>query len=111
MTLDPGSLTATTFAASFAFDNAFVRELPGDPDSGQHSRQVFGAASSRVLPTPVQAPQLIAHSREVAALVGFHEQDVTRQLFADVFGGNDRLVRVLSGNASEDDLVAVKESE
>jgi serine/tyrosine/threonine adenylyltransferase len=88
VTLDPGSLTATTFAASLAFDNAFVRELPGDPDSGQHSRQVFGAAYSRVLPTPVQAPQLVAHSREVAALVGFDEQDIARQLFADVFGGN-----------------------
>ena len=88
MTLDPGSLTATTFAASFDFDNSFVRELPADPDVGQHSRQVYGAAYSRVLPTPVQAPQLVAHSREVAALVGFSEEDVARPLFADVFGGN-----------------------
>ena len=49
---------------------------------------MFGAAYSRVLPSPVQAPQLVAHSREVAALVGFDEQDIARPLFADVFAGN-----------------------
>ena len=88
MTLDPGPPTATTFSSSFDFDNSFVRELPGDPDSAPYSRQVYGAAYSRVLPTPVQAPRLVAHSREVAALVGFREDDVALQLFADVFGGN-----------------------
>ena len=88
VTLDPGSLTATTFSASFAFDNAFVRELPADSDSAPSSRQVFGAAYSRVVPTPVEAPRLAAHSHEVAALVGFREEDVQLQLFADVFGGN-----------------------
>jgi uncharacterized protein YdiU (UPF0061 family) len=81
-------MTATTFASSFDFDNSFVRELPTDPDSSQHSRQVYSAAFSRVLPTTVQAPQLVAHSREVAALVGLSEEDVARPLFADVFGGN-----------------------
>ena len=88
VTLDPGSLIATTFAASFDFDNSFVRELPADSDSAVCSRQVYGAAYSRVMPTPVRAPQLVAHSREVAALVGFSEEDVARQLFADVFSGN-----------------------
>jgi uncharacterized protein YdiU (UPF0061 family) len=88
VTLEPGPLTATTFSSSFDFDNSFVRELPGDPDSAPYSRQVYGAAYSRVLSTPVQAPRLVAHSREVAALVGFSEEDVALQLFADVFGGN-----------------------
>ena len=49
---------------------------------------MLGAAYSRVVPTPVKAPRLVAHSREVAALVGFREEDVALQLFADVFGGN-----------------------
>ena len=71
MTTDPASLTDTQFSSALVFDNAFVRELPGDTESGTHSRQVYGAAYSRVMPTPVQAPTLIAHSREVAALVGF----------------------------------------
>jgi uncharacterized protein YdiU (UPF0061 family) len=88
VTLDPGPLTATTFTSSFDFDNAFVRELPGDPQSGLHSRQVHEAAYSRVLPTPVQAPQLVAFSREVAALLGFSREDLALPLFADVFGGN-----------------------
>jgi uncharacterized protein YdiU (UPF0061 family) len=88
VTLDPGALTATTFAAAFDFDNSFVRELPGDPESAPYSRQVYGAAYSRVLPTPVQAPRLVGHSREVADLVGFAQADVPLQLFADVFAGN-----------------------
>jgi len=70
------------------FDNAFVRDLPGDPSTAQHSRQVYGAAYSRVQPTPVAAPRLIAYSREVAELVGFSPDDLTSPLFADVFGGN-----------------------
>ena len=88
VTLDPLPLTATTFSASFNFDNAFVRELPGDPSSSPHSRQVHGAAFSRVKPTPVASPRLIAYSKEVAALVGFTPDDVTSPLFADIFGGN-----------------------
>ena len=39
------------------FDNAFVRELPGDPEPGPRLRQVEGALYSRVEPTPVAAPQ------------------------------------------------------
>jgi serine/tyrosine/threonine adenylyltransferase len=88
VTTDPASLTGTQFSSALVFDNAFVRELPGDTESGTHSRQVYGAAYSRVMPTPVQAPALIAHSREVAALVGFSEADVRQPLFAEVFGGN-----------------------
>lgn len=34
------------------FDNAFVRELPGDPDTAPGIRQVHGALYSRVEPTP-----------------------------------------------------------
>ena len=88
MTLDSGPLAATTFTSAFDFDNAFVRDLPGDPQEGLHSRQVYEATHSRVLPTPVQAPQLIAYSREAAALVGFAEPDVQLPLFAEVFAGN-----------------------
>ena len=51
------------------FDNRFVRELPGDPEQGRHVRQVHGACYSRVEPTPVRAPRLLACSREVADLV------------------------------------------
>ncbi len=40
-----------------AFDNAFVRELPGDPQEDTRRRQVHGALYSRVTPTPVRAPR------------------------------------------------------
>ncbi len=78
----------TPLATMLRFDNAFVRDLPGDPSAAPQSRQVYGAAWSRVGPTPVAAPRLIAHSREVAALVGFTPEDVASSEFAEVFGGN-----------------------
>src|SRR4249919_258716 len=70
------------------FDNRFVRELPADPEQGPRVRQVPGAAFSHVAPTPVRAPRLVAHSREVAELLGFTPEDVDSPLFARVFGGN-----------------------
>ena len=70
------------------FDNRVVRELPGDPEQGRHVRQVHGACYSRVEPTPVRAPQLLAWSPEVAGLLGLDEADVRDPRFAEVFGGN-----------------------
>ena len=77
------------------FDNRFVRELPGDPEVAVHPRQVEGAMWSRAEPTPVAAPRLVAHAREVAELVGIPETAVHSPAFAEVFGGN----RVLPGMA------------
>src|SRR5690606_37992774 len=73
---------------SLEFDNAFLRELPGDPEAGPRLRQVQGAAWSRVEPTPVAAPRLVAHSPQVAAALGFSEADVASPEFARVFAGN-----------------------
>ncbi|MBI1398075.1 MAG: YdiU family protein [Betaproteobacteria bacterium] len=73
---------------NFSFDNAFVRELPGDPDADPRPRQVHGALYSRVMPTPVSAPRVLAWSREVAALLGLTAADVESGEFAEVFGGN-----------------------
>ena len=70
------------------FDNAFVRELPGDPEQGPRLRQVDGALYSRVDPTPVAAPRLLAHSAEMAATLGFSATDVAAPEFAELFGGN-----------------------
>jgi serine/tyrosine/threonine adenylyltransferase len=70
------------------FDNAFVRELPGDPEQGARLRQVDGALYSRVDPTPVAAPRLLAHSAEMAATLGFSATDVAAPEFAELFGGN-----------------------
>ena len=70
------------------FDNAFVRDLPGDPDQVNAVRQVHGALWSPVAPTPVAAPRLLAHSSEMAAELGLSESEVASQRFADVFSGN-----------------------
>ncbi|WP_426689677.1 protein adenylyltransferase SelO [Rhodanobacter ginsengiterrae] len=73
------------------FDNAFVRDLPGDPQQGIGLRQVEGALYSRVDPTPVAAPRLLAHSAEMAATLGFSEAEVAAPEFAQLFGGNTLL--------------------
>ncbi len=70
------------------FDNAFVRELPGDPEAGSRLRQVQGALYSRVDTTRVAAPRLLAHSSAVASLLGIDEADIAADEFAQVFGGN-----------------------
>jgi uncharacterized protein YdiU (UPF0061 family) len=67
---------------SLRFDNSFVRELPGDPEVGPRLRQVHGALYSRIDPTPVAAPRLIAYSREVAMLLGIDEASLASPLFA-----------------------------
>lgn len=69
------------------FDNSFVRDLPADPDAASGARQVY-AAYSRVNPTPVAAPRLIAHSREMAARLGLTDSFIASSEFAQVFGGN-----------------------
>jgi uncharacterized protein YdiU (UPF0061 family) len=74
--------------APLHFDNAFLRELPGDPETGPRRRQVAGALYSQVQPTAVAAPRLLAHSPEVAALLGMDESFIASPHFAEVFGGN-----------------------
>ena len=73
---------------SLTFDNSFVRDLPADPDRSARRRQVQGALFSFVKPTPVRAPQLIAYSPEVAAILGIDAAEVRSPRFAEVFGGS-----------------------
>ena len=72
------------------FDNLFVRELPGDPEMEPERRQV-SALYSRVAPTPVAAPRVIAYSHEMADALGLCADDVAAPEFAQVFGGNGLL--------------------
>ena len=70
------------------FDNRLVRELPADPELKNYRRQVTGAIYSRVNPTPVANPQLLAAVREVAALLDLSDAAFAQPEFAQVFGGN-----------------------
>lgn len=75
------------------FDNRALRALPLDPSAENRTRQVFGACFSRVSPTKVLRPQLLAVSREVAESLEFSEDFLASPEFAETFAGN----RVLPG--------------
>ncbi len=78
---------------SMRFTNRFTQELPGDPEPHNSRRQVRQACWSRVSPTPVAAPRLVAYASEVADLLGIEVTPDTEQAFAEVFGGS----RLLAG--------------
>ncbi len=71
-----------------SFASSFVDALPGDLLTDNRRRQVHGALYSVVSPTPVAAPRLVAHSAEMATLLGFTESGVRSVEFAAVFAGN-----------------------
>ena len=66
------------------FDNSFLRELPADPSDAAGPREVPGAAYSQVMPTPVAAPRLLAHSAEMAATLGFDAADLASDAFITI---------------------------
>ena len=76
-----------------AFDNSFVRELPADPVQNNIPRAVRDASYSLVAPSPVKAPQILAWSDDVAALLGIAAPDSLSGPVAEVLGGS----RVLAG--------------
>lgn len=73
------------------FDNRFVNELPADPETGNFIRQVLGACYSKVLPTPVSQPKLVAYAQEVAELLDLDEAVCLSSDFAEIFSGNKLL--------------------
>ena len=73
------------------FDNRFTRELPADPQAANFRRQVHGACYSRVAPTPVASPRLIAYAREVAELLDITPAICESPEFVQVFSGNQLL--------------------
>lgn len=73
------------------FDNRLVRELPADSETENYRRQVFGAIYSRVIPTPVKHPHIIAAASDVADLLDLSHCVFKEPQFAQVFGGNELL--------------------
>lgn len=82
------SQSASLHGGGPQYASRFASELPADPETKNHTRQVFGACYSLVQPTPVRAPRLLAYSRELAKELGFSDEELRSQRFADVFGGN-----------------------
>jgi len=56
--------------SAVAFDNTFVRELPADPVATNVPRRVVKANFTRVEPTAVAAPRLLAWSDALAGELG-----------------------------------------
>ncbi len=77
--------------ASLTFDNRFTRELPADPEGINRRRQVTGSCYSRVNPTRVSAPRLVACSQEAAALLDLSSEVCESPEFVQVFSGNSLL--------------------
>ncbi|WP_282296241.1 protein adenylyltransferase SelO [Stenotrophomonas sp. PS02289] len=74
--------------STLQFDNRFLHDLPGDPVEGPALREVRGAAWSKVMPTPVAAPRLLAYSPELAERLGMGPDLLDSADFPRVFGGN-----------------------
>ncbi|MBL8898475.1 MAG: YdiU family protein [Planctomycetes bacterium] len=70
------------------FLSRFLDELPGDPDTAPRPRRVERALWSRVLPTPVRAPRLLAWSRSLAVELGLDEETMRAPRTAQVLAGN-----------------------
>jgi uncharacterized protein YdiU (UPF0061 family) len=75
------------------FDASFVSALPGDTESRNVPRGVRNACFTRVEPTPVAAPRLLAWSDAAGELLGVARPDSPTGPAAEVLGGN----RVLPG--------------
>ncbi len=80
--------TEQTTLDTLTFDNRFTNELPADPETENFRRQVRDACYSRVNPTPVSNPQLVAYSKEVANLLDLSQEACESDLFTQVFVGN-----------------------
>ncbi len=79
--------------SALRFENTFVAELPADPVLVNRPRQVQNACYTRVDPTPVTAPRLLAWSDATAELLGVARPATAQGVAAEVLGGN----RVLPG--------------
>ncbi|HEY7241733.1 MAG TPA: YdiU family protein [Burkholderiales bacterium] len=73
------------------FENTFVRELPADPVGENVPRQVSEASYTRVDPTPVAAPRLLAWSADLGDYLGIERPNDPSGLGAGILGGSKTL--------------------
>ena len=73
------------------FDNRFIRELPGDPESRNFPRQVYEALWSPVTPSPVAHPKLLAASSQVAQMLDLPLEALSTSPWLDALAGNQLL--------------------
>jgi uncharacterized protein YdiU (UPF0061 family) len=76
---------------SLNFDNLALRSLPIDPEKENFIRQVSGACFSKVKPTPVSNPELVAASIPALSLIDLDPKEIERTDFVEFFSGNKLL--------------------
>ncbi|HEV8108312.1 MAG TPA: YdiU family protein, partial [Burkholderiales bacterium] len=74
------------------FEDTFVRDLPADPVLDNVPRPVRDASYTRVEPTPVAAPRLLAWSDELGDYLGIARPSDATGLTAEILGGSKTLV-------------------
>ena len=79
---------------SLRFDNQVLKRLPIDEDEQNYVRTVPGACFSRIAPSPVVNPVLVASSIDAVRLLDLSEEEIHRPEFAKYFSGN----RILPGS-------------
>jgi len=75
-------------SAPLSFVRRFLDALPGDQRTDRDPRPVVSALWSRVQPTPVRAPRLLAWSRPLALQLGLDEARMQEPLTTQVLAGN-----------------------
>ncbi|HET7062516.1 MAG TPA: YdiU family protein [Nitrosospira sp.] len=78
--------------AQLQFENRFVGHLPADPVVHNIPRAVRNACYTRVHPTPVSAPRLLAWADPVGEMLGIARPELSSGQATQVLGGN-RLLR------------------
>src|SRR3954466_6027971 len=79
----PAGHSTAADLSTLEFDDSFTRSLSADAGSRNFVRQVAAAAYSRVTPTTVSAPRLLAWSDDCAALLGLlRTTDATVEILA-----------------------------
>lgn len=73
------------------FDNLALKRLPTDSEDRNYVRTVNGACFSRVLPTPVINPSVVAYSPDAMALLDLQESELNQKEIAEYFSGNKLL--------------------
>jgi len=74
---------------NLTFDNLALRVLPIDPQEEVYPRQVPGACFSKVKPTPLQNPKVVAISPSALELLGLNPEDAEKDAnFVEYMGGN-----------------------
>ena len=71
--------------------HTFIEELPADAVLENSRRQVKESCFSFVNPKQTKAPEIIHTSEEMAANLGISKEDLTSELFTNVFTGNEIL--------------------